>query len=274
MEFRVQPPFVNEAVDMPWPTYLEACGVNPSRIVKGFKSMKSFRYYEGSDKPERGKLVGSLTHCLVLEPEKFSERYAVFDGIRREDSKKYQEWLWLNDNKEAVKPDEYEQARVIADAVLSHRLARSFLDAVKTEVSLFAEINGVQCKGRVDGLSRIILDLKTTTNVEMQAFGRVFGSLDYGAKLAAYKRFAEQLGYPIDGVFVISVENKGEYDVAVVEVPQIVLDNGWSRVEKVIDRIPECVERDHWPGVAENGLYELSVPNWSMDESELLDWSE
>lgn len=271
------PPFVNR-IDpvMSWDDYLSARGANPSRLIKGLKSMLSFRNYRGNDKPDRGMRVGSLTHCLTLEPDRFAERYAVFEGAFRENTKAYQTWEWKNPGKEPVKPLEYEQAARVADAVRSNGHAKSLLDAIQPEVSLFCEDHGVQCKGRVDGLEAgLLIDLKTTTNVEMNAFGRVFGTLHYAAKMACYKRWAEKLmGSSIDDIFVISVETKGDYDVAVVPIPAVILENAWPRVARILQRIPECIERDEWPGVAEGGLYELHVPNWSMDVDEVLDWSE
>lgn len=259
---------------MPWDDYITAVGVNPSRLVKGLKSMLSFLNYSGTDKPDRGMLVGSLTHQMILEPGKFDERYAVFQGSRKT-QKQLSEFEWRHEGKTPVKPEEYEQAARTAEAVLSDPIAGEILEATAHEVSLFLEDCGVQCKGRVDGIGSILMDVKTTTNVDQQAFGRVFGSLKYHCKLACYKRWAEMLGNPVSEVYVISVETKGDYDVAVVPIPEVVLENGWSRMEKVLRRIPECVRRDYWPGVAEGKRYELVMPNWSMDEEDLgLDWSE
>lgn len=266
--------FINEIdPDMSWPDYLAFEGVNPSRLVHGLKSMKSFQSYAGSDKPDRGMIVGSATHLLIFEPDKFDDRYAIFDGRRSERTKAWQMFTWKYPGKEAIKPDEYEQASRTAEAVRSDPLAMDLIRSTKTEVSLFCEDFGLQCKGRVDGLGHILLDLKTTTNVEMRAFGRVFATLNYGVKLACYKRWAEKLGNPVSEVFVVAVETKGEFDVAVIPVPEIVLENAWSKAEQVLKRIPQCMADDHWPGVAEGRLYELCVPNWSMDEEDVLDWS-
>lgn len=272
-DFQLTPPYRNEIdTQMPWDDYVPAVGVNPSRIGKGLKSMLAFRNYHGTDKPDRGMLVGSLTHLLIFEPDKFDERYAVFHGHQRR-GEKYEMWKWKYPGKEAVKPDVYEQAQRTAEAVRRDPQAMEIINATQHEVSVFCEDFGVQCKGRLDGLgSGLLPDLKTTTNVDKFAFGRVFGSQNYAAKLACYKRWAEKLGVRVDEVQIIAVENANDFDVVVYPVPQIVLENAWARVEKILKRIPECVERDEWPGVSEGQVGELHIPNWSMPEDEVLEW--
>lgn len=260
--------------NLSWPDYLAEPGWNPSRLVHGLKSMKHMREYQGSDKPDRAKLVGSMTHTLIFEPETFHERYAIWTGGRRDKRiVAYREFMEENADQEITNPDEFEQARIVSEAVLADYVAASLLNTTDHEVSLFCEDLGLQCKGRVDALGGLIVDLKTTTNTQAHAFGRVFSNLAYGAKLACYKRWAELLGHEVAEVYTIAVEVKPPYDVAVYRVPEAVLENAWPRVERVMRRIPECEASGTWPGVAEGQVQELVVPNWAMDESEL-DWSE
>jgi len=268
-------PYLNEFMfDLPWADYREAVGLNPSRLVRGIKSMLHFSTADGDEKPQRQTIVGAATHALVFEPERFDDRFAIFTGsVKR--GKDWDIWQWKNEGKEAIKPGEYDEAHLVADRVWAKKQARDLLERCRPEVSIFVEENGIQCKGRADAIgSGLLLDLKTTTNVEMQSFGRVFASLNYAAKLACYSRWAGKLGNPIKEIFLICAETKGDYDVTITEVPMVIIENAWPRVERILQRIPECIERDHWPGVDEGGVYELHVPNWAMDEEEILDWSE
>ena len=273
---RISEPYRNEVVQgMSWSDYCDVDGcANPSRLVKALKSMKSFANYTGTDKPDRGMLIGSLTHQMILEPGTFEQRYAIFHASRKT-QKQLAEFEWRHEGKTPVKPEEYEQAMRTADAVLADPLAREKLQATVHEVTVFAEDHGVQCKGRIDAIGNgMLVDLKTTTNVEPDKFGRVVGTLHYGAKMACYMRWSQMLHVPVNEVFIIAVETKGDYDVAIFQVPEIVLQNGWNRVEKVLKRIPDCVRRDYWPGVGEHGPCELVIPSWSMSEDDVLDWSD
>jgi len=274
MEFITSPPFKNHIdASMSWEDYKRAPGINPSRIVKGIKSMKSFKNYGGDDKPDRGLLVGSITHLLIFEPDTFYGRYAIFNGQRREDSKKYQLWKWKNEGKEAVSPDAYDQARRTADAVRNSPEAMELIEATQHEVSLFLEDFGMQCRGRVDGLQvgKLLLDLKTTTNVEPHAFGRIFARLHYAEKMSCYKRWVEKLtGADIPEVKVIAVETKDDYDVTVFPIREPVLENAWPRAEKILQCVRECIEEDSWPGVGAE--CELVIPNYAMDDEDVLEF--
>lgn len=271
---QIKPPYI-ETVDlrMGWNSYCGAVGLNPSRWVQGLRSMKHLKHGDGAEKPHKETLVGSATHCLVFEPEKFYERFAIYTGSRRQ-GKAWNEFLAEHAGKDILKENEHSEASEVAHHVVGDRIAESVLRKVNPEVSLFAELNGVQCKGRVDGLGNgILLDLKTTTNVSMYQFGRVFANLRYAEKLAAYRALCRKHDIAVNEVYIIAAETKAPYDVTVTPVPELILDQAWERMERLLERVKECVETDYWPGTAEGDFYELHVPNWAMDD-DVLDWSE
>jgi len=272
----IEPPFTNDVLtDLSWTEYLSLPGLNPSKIVPGIKSMLHLTAAgAAAEKPNRDSIVGSVCHCLVFEPERLHERYALYQGKTRR-GKEWDAFCEANPGKEFVKANEFEQAQRIRDAVLGNKLALEYIRNTEHEVSVLCEDFGVQCKGRIDGLgSHLLVDLKTTPNIEMFAFGRVFANLRYAVKLACYKRWAEKVTSRfIDQVVLITVENKAPFDVAVVPVPLAVLENAWPLAESVIRQVPDCIRADRWPGIADGELYELHVPNWAMSEDEILDWS-
>lgn len=268
-------PYRNGIVrNMPDADYREAKGISPSWLVEGLKSMKHLRFPPVRE-PTPNMLIGSLAHCMVLEPEEVDSRYAVCNVIRNKRHKAYQEWLEEHDGCEAVKNAEWQQALSMASAVRRDPMAKDILRRCSNpEASIFCEDFGVQCKGRVDQFGPgLLVDVKTTPNIEMHAFGRVFANLNYAARLACYARWLGKCGVAVHEVYLITVENQFPFDVAVVPVPMPILENAWPRIEKILKAIPECVERHRWPGVANGGLYELHVPTWSMPEEEILDWS-
>lgn len=266
----------NELVkDLPFKDYLAAPGWNPSTLARGLKSMLHLKTPPVERKPQRNQLVGSIAHCKALEHgSSFDDRYVVWDGARRQ-GKEYDALLEEHPGKEIVKVDEYDQACRVAEAVLEDGIARELFEQVEKEVSLFVHDMAHQCKGRPDGLGGgILVDLKTTTNVSSSSFGRVCAALSYAHRLACYKRWAELLGVTVAEVFLVAVETTEDMDVAVYRLDQVVLENAWNRMERILQRIHECERREYWPGVAEGEIQELEVPLWSMSESDVLDWSE
>lgn len=265
----------NEIVhDLSFDDYADAEGYSPSQLVCGFKSMLSLNNARYGDKPTPAQLAGLLRHTLILEPDKFNDEFIVADFPNRL-TKAYKEFAADNEDKHVVLEHELRDAMRTVDAVMSDSTAHRLLEATKHEAALFVEDLGLQCKGRVDGYGNgILLDLKTTTTVEPQAFGRIFANLHYAARLACYRRWLQLLGETIDAVYVIACEVKDDYDVVVYHVPEILLENAWQRVDRIMRKIPNCEKMVRWPGVSCGAMLEVTVPNWAMEETDLVDWSE
>ena len=267
----------NEIVnDLSFDDYANADGYSPSQLVCGFKSMLSLNNARYGDKPTPAQLAGTLRHTLILEPDRFYAELVIADFPNRL-SKAYKEFVADNDGKHVVLRNDVNDAMRTRDAVLSDSTARRLLESTKHEASLFVEDLGLQCKGRVDGYGNgILLDLKTTTTVEPQAFGRIFANLHYAARLSCYRRWLQLLGEKIAAVYVIACEVKDDYDVVVYRVPEILLENAWPRIDRIMRKIPNCEKMVRWPGVSCGALLEVTVPNLAMNEEELTDeiqWS-
>ena len=278
MKELIEPPFRTAILyDRSWAEYLATNGLNPSRIIPGLKSMKHLKSADDprDEKPQRNMLVGSMTHALVLESEQFDSRFAVYDRGGNRGSRKYGEFCAEHPGKEVAKPDEILQATATALAVLADPIARDLINSTQHEVTVLCEQFATQCKGRIDALGNgLLVDLKTTTNVDAAAFGRVAASLNYAGKMACYQRFVAEVTGEMCAVKVIAVETKPPYDVVTFSIPQGVLDSAWEEIEeKVISKLRGAIERDEWPGVANGQEQELYVPNWAMPE-ELIEWAE
>jgi hypothetical protein len=152
---------------------------------------------------------------------------------------------------------------------------RELVQSSAKEVTVYGEICGVECKGRLDLLNiGKIADLKTTPNVHKKAFGRIFSNLNYAFKLAFYRELVRQNWINVLQVELITQELSGDFDNALVSVPSIVLDNAWDKVVEVMTAYKQCLETNTWPGVdGGNDYYELDIPNWAMDGDEEFDWS-
>ena len=225
------------------------------------------------EKPTSAQLIGSATHCLVFEPHKFNARYAVYSGTRNPRYKDYQEFLNRHEGKDILNPTEHELAYDAAKMVQNYPLAQEYLDEAEPEVTLVAELCGIQCKGRVDGLGKtLLLDLKGTANIEKHAFGKVAARLHYRKKLAFYRELCRANGRDIQEVILIVHEQKPPYDPAVVPIYEPELDEAWPAVERTLLRLKESIETNKWPGIAGDELYEFVTPNWDMEDEALVEF--
>lgn len=269
----LRPPFVSGISGHSMDDYRKLPGVNPSWLAHMAKSPKHFRSAQQlGDSHTTATLIGSATHALILEPDTFWNHFCTYDGVRNPRHGAYAEFLDDHAGKAVLSPSEIGAAEAIALAVRADSIARPLIDLTDHERSVIGVVNGVQCKGRVDAFGGgYLLDVKTTTDVQMVPFGRVFANHNYALKLAMYQELLRENDQDIDHVILITCESAPPYDVACVEVPVPVLEHGLLKAKRLLTRLRECIDTDTWPGVANNQWYELSVPNWSMPEDEVLE---
>lgn len=287
---------------IPWDEYCKVKRMNPSTLVAGCKSMLSLRNLmrDGFREETNAMRMGSGAHALLLEPDKFKERFCVMpdfhlspDNVtgkgvpsqtRTTDWYKREVAGFVADNpdKTIIGQTQYDQCLRAIEAILERPKMRELVESSAKEVTVYGEILGVECKGRLDLLTDKprgywkIADLKTTPNVHKRAFGRRFSDLRYDFKLAFYRELVRQNVERTSGIDVelITQELTGDFDNALVPVPAIVLDNAWSKVVEVMTEYKRCLETNRWPGVDKGeDYYELDVPNWAMDGDEEFDWS-
>ena len=132
----------------------------------------------------------------------------------------------------------------------------------------------IRCKVKVDrvrfGTPMRWLDLKTTRNIDPDAFGRDCYNLGYDIQLAhtlrgllaavAFDdRFTTQDVWPN----FIAVENKAPYDVVVYDPEPEFLQIGTTRRGELFRRFAWCMARDQWPGVSGGQRAHLALPGWA-----------
>ena len=245
--------------------------------------------------------MGSGAHALLLEPNQFHERFCVMpdfhlseqnlrkpkyknepdeDRISTSRGTEFYERevaLFVADNpgKTILGQTDYDQCLRAIEAIWERPKMRELVVSSAKEVTVYGEILGVECKGRLDLLNKTtIADLKTTPNVHKKAFGRIFSNLNYAFKLAFYRELVRQNWGGVLQVELITQELAGDFDNALVPVPAIVLDNAWTKVVEVMTAYKRCRETNEWPGVdGGKDYYELDVPNWAMGGDEEFDWS-
>jgi exodeoxyribonuclease VIII len=289
-----------------WQDYCELKRMNASTIVHGAKSMLHLKRAIDGGFPEEtdAMRLGTGIHALLLEPDEFESRFVVMpayeldaDNLRAAKRKdepiesrktkskatnyyeaKVDKFIANNSDRTILTRKQYDQALHCIESISSRPYIVERLKECEREVTLLGSVANVPFKGRLDLLRTkrpLIIDLKTTANIDKHAFGRTFMNLQYDWKLAIYRELAtQQLGKRPD-VAVITVEPSGDYDCAYVPVPEIVLDNAWSKVLTTVGKYIQAKNKNEWPGVdGGKDRYELAVPNWAMDDDEEMDWSQ
>ena len=252
--------------------YRRAEGVNQSSLKK---ILDSPAHYQAALKnkliPTPAMEMGTALHCLSLDGEKaFDAQYIKKpDGIKL-NTKEGKEWKEGVGRKKVLssggKDDPWGSVQGMAKSL--QRLAYfdpAQEDYIKyNEVSVYWEWEGVACKARLDRVdieNSLVLDLKTTDNVEPEIFQKKVVGLGYDFQAAYYAKAAEvAFGKPFGFVFA-AVERKAPYTVDLFEVDEEMMEESMAKCIAALRLYKKCSESGEWPN-REPMVRKLSYPVW------------
>lgn len=211
---------------------------------------------------------GRAVHSSVLDPDRFGDEFAVWDGGMRR-GRAWEEFEAANAERTILRADDYERALAVRDAVLANPDAVALLDG-ESEVTLTwtDAATGLPCKGRVDHIahSGAVVDVKTAgQGIDERRIQRTVYDLAYYGQIAFYLRGAAANDYPWAQPQLIFVESQPPHDVAVVPVNSRWLVLGDRLVSDLLRRLAECRNRDRWPGRYQAPV-DVDCPPWADPE--------
>lgn len=199
-------------------------------------------YVSGEKEETRAMVVGQATHCKILEPQHFEERYAVspkVDKRTKAGKEAYAKFVEISDGKKVLQQDEYELIEALEASVRSHTCASELLKhATQMELPMETELYGVPFKGIADIITSVsIVDLKTTADASPEAFQRAAYNGKYHIQAAAYLQMARQLGMQVNPRFGwIVVEKTPPYNVQVFIQSEEAADRAQTELKQLIKR--------------------------------------
>lgn len=221
--------------------------------------------------PTAAMRLGTLTHALVLEPEKFDAEFAVmpkFDRRTTIGKKAAEEFEQEHAGKVIVDEIAYERARNIADAVRSHPLVAQSLVGGHAEVSLFWDQYGLPCKARCDYMTgNSIFDVKTCLDASPEGFARQIANFQYHLQAAHYSAgFREVVGWEPDRFVFIAVESEAPHAVGIYALDARSLQSGRLLMERAAAAYRTAIEQPAVPAFYSEALVEIAVPAWAQVE--------
>ena len=219
---------------------------SPSQLKKLFVSVSSLTSYLKKRWTTTSSMtLGTLVHCLILEPQEFTKRYVVLDdrgicneigGARPSSTKKYKEWLSgfaeENKGKEFVTMKDMDIANKILKKAKSTGILQEWFTDGKAEVTVKGVAKGYN--DEFDGLCIIdydtdfvSIDLKTTSK-----------------PLSKFKYDANELGYDIQASITNSLNNKEfifvvvqtvePYDIGIYTCSEFFMNRGKDKVNTAL----------------------------------------
>lgn len=211
-------------------------GVSNSDLSKVGRSEKHYIASKNEHKKSTPEMeLGSLVHCLILEPETMVSRYAVAPELDRRTKvgkEEYQCFVDTSAGKIVVSEDTMNLALNMRDAFNESKCARKLLEGCSKELSIFSRdhATGVVKKCRPDIINiekRYLVDIKTTQNCAPNEWRReiVKWSLD---KQAAYyvDICSEVTGNQFDTFIHICIEKSYPHGVAIYMLNDAVIEAG------------------------------------------------
>lgn len=241
-------------------------------------------------------LFGSAYHCFILEPDKFNERYYIFDdsvvcgALIAKGAKSpratndYKNWkegeMSFADGKILLDKADAEKLTAMKDRLFSHSYAKMLLAGGINEQGYMGEIETeagtVKVKFKPDHQNdkkKIIVDLKTTQDASNDGFPKQAGEYNMHIQAAMYCDLLEK--YSGDNrtytFFFIAQEKKKPYAFNIFECSPQFISQGRFEYEMLLQLYKYCTDNNVWPGYqiwCENkyGILELKLPAWAIKD--------
>lgn len=215
--------------------------------------------------------AGSRLHLAVLEPELFTQCYAVapkFDLRTNVGKADKAAWDEANPNRTAISGDEYSQSMFIADILHANTTVRELLRGGHNERSVFAKDpeTGVLVKCRPDsdtviGGRRVLADLKTTERASADDFMWSAYRYGYFRQAPFYMDVCNWEGSepPVEDFFFIAVEKEPPYGFIIYQAAPRLMSRGRDAYRTALNTYAQCLASDTWP-CYEQDVHVLDLP--------------
>jgi hypothetical protein len=210
------------------------------------------------------QIKGTLIHHLVLEPDTFDEKYAIFEGkVKR--GKAYDEFVENNVGKTIISQKDYDDANTVKAAVFNNDSVHDmFLKTHTTEEVVEWARGKNRFKSIIDGRGDdFIFDLKTTASADPKKFTNDAFKYGYAMQAAMYCMAAG-----VESYYIIAVESGSPYNVTLFKMSDELIQYGVSEFNRIVENY------NNWDGkpVGYSDVVEsLDFPEWFKKQRELVD---
>lgn len=259
--------------------YFEWRAVNRSALCKGLNGdgipasvlPVAHELANPSNEETDAMRLGTLFHMATLEPAKYADSVACWDGGRRAGK----DWAAFKESAESegrsvVTADERDQLAAWANAARRHETADKLLWSREgpAEVGYVWDdaATGLRCKCKLDKVTPglVISDIKTSRDPDLHDFGRAMVRYGYDMQAAMYLDGYRACTGDTEAAFVFVVVGKSApYEVIVCRPTEGVLNVGRERYREVLRRLRKFYETGETFGYAE-GVVLAELPDWFL----------
>lgn len=221
-------------------------------------------------------LLGTVTHTLTLEPEKFDREFAVsekFDGRTTAGKAAKAAFEAAAMGKTVITHEILDKATAMAKSLLSNPRTAALLDGAIPESSVYWNEDSMLLKVRPDAICRdhpVIVDIKTTRNASYSDFVKSVFNFGYHISAAMYldgvsqsEAVRSELRHDSYTNFVfLCVENEAPYLTASYELCADDIEFGRVLYRRSLRILQESEQHQQWPGYSED-IRMIEMPEWT-----------
>tara|TARA_R100000005_G_C4971085_1_gene184056 strand:+ start:349 stop:1116 length:768 start_codon:yes stop_codon:yes gene_type:complete len=194
---------------------------------------------DGHQEETPALIFGSAFHTYVLEPEKWKQDVAIYDGKTRR-GKAWEEFQEQHASKTIINKSEYQKIVAMRRALCTPEDNYEFIENSLHEVVRVWEMQGVKCKGKADCVyetkdgKKIIIDVKTTQDASPDGFRRSAYKYGYHRQASFYVD-----GFGADEFWFAVVEKDSPYRVGLYQASEDFINNGRDEVSILLETYKE-----------------------------------
>ena len=240
-------------------TYREHEGVSRSELnIILTKSPMHFKYsQEHHEEDTPAFLEGRAAHKLILEPETFTEEFAICpecDRRTKEGKAIYAEFIEQAEGKDVLTPETMTKITEMAEAIKQNEIAVKFLKGEHERSFFWTDAEtGEACKVRPDCLAEVdgqkyIVDYKTTDSCADGHFERSVRKYGYKFQAGMYREGVFQNTFEDYKFAFVAQEKKAPYASRVYICDDDFTREGYEAFREAIGIYHWCKENDNWFG--------------------------
>jgi hypothetical protein len=261
-------------IDESMADYLANEAIGSSSLKKILLSAKDYKYALSQKSSDTSSTkLGTNVHSQMLEYEKYDSEYMIqpedWGPLNRSPGK--QRWdefkkLAKDEGKTPVKYSDGEFLLRLRSEIDSHDAYKTLRSKGKTEVSFYAEIDGIKLKSREDlwlPEDREVWDIKTTSKpLDDESLERTVFSNGYHFSAAHHMQVMNTAGFPVNrwGWIFVSTGTPCPH-IIIKEADEELLEAGRRDWKYAFETLKECIETGEWKGYYQ-GIQKIGLPEW------------
>lgn len=240
-----------------------------------------WRYVLGNHDRERKDYFdfGSAVHELALLGDQSNIKLIPDEVLSSSGSKAGKAWKeFESEHRDCLllKPQEFYAVKRCVDAVLAHPMAGKLLACDGPVEQMFRfddEQRGLTLKCKPDKLAvtphgTIVVDLKTTENVNPGAFARAVVSYDYDFQRYFYEKILRKVGFDVIEFVFIAVSKSQPHCVSCFSIADEDMATAAVMTENALDDLGRRYQEDDWNPPNHDKITKLSLPRYAQNRSD------